>query len=277
MGSSRIKKSLVTIVFSVLVLSIPGMAIPAQAQVQAPLPVRDSTDLMAYNWPYMSSIVLTGHGMTTNDAMVAAGVISESSTQSGPSINAYQVSNPIVLPINIFEYQFLDFIQVAYATPVSIFGVDVLADDDDILIGGGIQRNEVSIALNPLDPNNLVSVSHRADFLFGGLTCEFSSSFDGGATWGGDGSLIDPLFPVPAFEGDPVVTFDAAGNAYYACLGIPVGFNNIVVHRSVDGGVTWTNPAVALAAVLDDSANVFHDKQWIAADQNQPIPFMVRV
>ena len=167
MGSSRIKKSLVIIVFSVLVLSIPGMTIPtAQAQVQA-LPVRDYTDLMAYpNWPYMSSIVLTGHGMTTDDAMVAAGVISESSKQSGPTINAYELSNPIVLPINIFDDQFSDFIQFAYATPVSIFGVDVLADNDDVVIGGGIQRDEVSIALNPLNPNHLVSASHRVDFLF---------------------------------------------------------------------------------------------------------------
>jgi len=252
-------------------IMITGMIIPAaQAQVQA-LPVRDYTDLMAYpNWPYMSSVVLTGYGMTTNDAMVAAGVIGGLSTTSSPSINAYQFSNPIVLPTNIFDDQFLDFIQVAYATPVSIFGVDVLADNND---AGGVQRDEVSIALNPLNPNNLVSVSHRVDFNTGTLNCEFSSSFDGGATWGGDGVLIDPLFTVPGFEGDPTVTFDAAGNAYYACDGFATGFNNIVVHRSVDGGVTWTNPAAAGAAVLDDSANVFHDKEWIAADQNPLSPF----
>jgi len=258
------------------VLSIPGMTIPtAQAQVQ-PLPVRDYTDLMAYpNWPYMSSIVLTGHGMTTDDAMVAAGVISGTSTQSGPTINAYELSNPIVLPINIFDDQFLDFIQVAYATPVSTFGIDVLADNDDgPPFFGGVQRDEVSIALNPLDPNHLVSVSHRIDFFTGDVNCEFSRSLDGGATWGGDGVLSSPLFPVlPSFEGDPTVTFDAAGNVFFACLGFAPPLNNLLVFRSTDGGVTWTNPAAPGAAVLDDSANFFHDKQWIAADQNPSSPF----
>jgi len=270
--TSRIKKSIVIIAFSVLLLSIPGVTIPtAQAQV---LPERDYNDLMVYpNWPYMSSAVLTGHGMTTNDAMVEAGVILEPLSVPDPLITAYQVSNPIVpivLPTNIFDDQFSDFIHFAYATPVSFFGVDVLADGDD---GGFVQRDEVSIAINPLDPLNLVSASHRLDLGGGTFRCEFSSSFDGGATWGGHGVLIDPLIPT-GFEGDPSVTFDSAGDAYYACLGFDagLGFNNLIVHKSTDGGVTWTNPAAPGAAVLDDGVD-FHDKQWITADQNPLSPF----
>ena len=243
------------------VLAFATSTQPTQAQVS---PVRDPSDLMAFpNWPYMSSIVLSGYDFTTHDAMVAAGVISEPSTQSGPGIHAYQVSNPIVLPTNIFHDQLSDFIQVAYATPVQNFGVDVLADDNT----NDSQRDEVSISLDPTNSNNLVSVSHRVSLGPFVVRCEFSSSTDGGASWGNDGVLSDPLLPPGGFEGDPTVTSDSTGNFYYACLGFATGFNNLIVQKSVNGGVTWTNPATAGAAVLDDGVD-FHDKPWIAADQD---------
>jgi len=238
-------------IFMITVTSIPS----AQAQVQ---------DIMNYNWPYMSSAILSGHGMTSHDAMVEAGIISE--TLGGPSIQTYQVSNPILLPTNISFDQLPDFIQVAYATPVQAFGADVLADSNS----NNFQRDEVSITVNPLNPSNLVSVSHKVSiptFPSFVIDCEFSSSNDGGASWGNHGVLADALFPSPSFQGDPTVATDDQGNHYYSCLGFAGGFNNIIVQRSADGGATWSNPATALAAVLDDGVD-FHDKPWITADQD---------
>jgi len=244
-------------IFMITVTSIPS----AQAQVQ---------DIMNYNWPYMSSAMLSSHGMNSHDAMVEAGVISE--TLGSPSIQTYQVSNPIVLPTNISFDLLPDFIQVAYATPVQTFGADVLADSNT----NNFQRDEASITVNPLNPSNLVSVSHKVlipTFPSFEIDCEFSSSFNGGATWGSHGVLADPLFPSPSIQGDPTVATDDQGNHYYSCLGFAGGFNNIIVQKSTDGGVTWSNPATAGAAVLDDGVAGnpqvdFHDKPWITADQD---------
>jgi len=243
---------------SISIILITVTSIPAaQAQLSASM---NSDNLMDYNWPYMSSIVISGHGLSSEDAMISAGVM------SGPVIQTHQVSNPIVIPKYVSFDQLPDFVQVAYATPVQSFGADVMADDNS----HNFQRDEVSITVNPLNPNNLVSVSHKVGIpALVSVDCEFSSSNDAGASWANDGVLTDPLFPSPSFQVDPTVTTDGNGYHYYSCLGAGsnAGENNIVVHRSVDGGVTWANPANAGAAVLDDGVD-FHDKPWIVADQD---------
>ncbi len=108
--------------------------------------------------------------------------------------------------------------------------------------------NEVSIAINPTDPQNLI-VGANLRYAF--------SSTDGGYTW------TTRLLPTGTW-GDPVVTFDGNGRAYFAHLSNPAGgyfIERLIVHRSSDGGATWY-----------DSAGVGYrppkqqDKEWITAD-----------
>ena len=89
---------------------------------------------------------------------------------------------------------------------------------------------EVSIAVNPADPHNVVAGSN--------LNYAYSSH-DGGRTWG-TGTLRSAMFGV---WGDPSVIFDADGNAYYGHLSNPPSpgywIDRIVVQKSTDGGAYW--------------------------------------
>lgn len=104
---------------------------------------------------------------------------------------------------------------------------------------------ESYLALNPADPTNLLasamSVSGEESVVYG--------SWDAGETW----ALVDGpqgrVFP----GGDPMLTFDGNGRAYFATISPAIG-----VWRSADGGRTWEGPA----AVGDDSR--FDDREWLA-------------
>ncbi|MEZ4396910.1 MAG: FlgD immunoglobulin-like domain containing protein [Candidatus Krumholzibacteriia bacterium] len=111
---------------------------------------------------------------------------------------------------------------------------------------------EVTIAVNPVDPENLVAGAN----IFRSYT-----SFDRGLSWA-QGGITSTL----GVWGDPCVHFDAFGTAYYAHLSYGSGpdgwLDRIVVQRSLDGGLNW-----------DDGVGVGYnppkdeDKEWLASDQ----------
>lgn len=152
---------------------------------------------------------------------------------------------------------------------------------------------EVSIAVSPLDPLNLVGGAK--DFTLGedercGKYNVWSGVYwsrDGGRTWG-NGLL--PGYPGHerktalsdyACGSDPVLAFGPEGNAYYASihatndpsqdppvpqLGPVAGGGSLnaalAVTRSRDGGETWDDPVLLRSR---DAGGIF-DKEWIAAD-----------
>ena len=68
---------------------------------------------------------------------------------------------------------------------------------------------------------------------------------------------------------DPWISFAPNGDLYYVSLGL--GFigpqtTAILVSKSTDGGLTWSDPAT----LAEDQVPVFHDKEAIAADPNDP-------
>ncbi|MHB8605936.1 MAG: hypothetical protein ACYDCK_11845 [Thermoplasmatota archaeon] len=150
---------------------------------------------------------------------------------------------------------------------------------------------EVSIAVNPKDPSNLVGGSK--DFTLPKPGCYMYNvwsgvyvSHDSGRTW--NHSLL-PGYPGDARKtalsdyecaSDPVVTFDKDGVVYYTSLAYtsdqtknppvpqlePLSSGNLkmglTVTRSLDGGNTWQDPV--LLTSRDASGGL--DKQWIATD-----------
>ncbi len=144
-------------------------------------------------------------------------------------------------------------------------------------LGCTTAQNESTIAVNPVNPANLIAGAN--DYR---VCCDFSGlndgtgwayySRDGGRTWrnvqlpaltaetGATGALTDV-----DSAGDPVVTFSPEGVAYYANIVFSrvSPASGVVVSRSLDGGRTWSRPSVV---VFDNTAQVFHDKEWIAAD-----------
>ncbi len=115
---------------------------------------------------------------------------------------------------------------------------------------GSNDPEEVTIAINPANPQNLVAGANISYFYF---------SRDGGQSWT-EGQLTSSL----GVWGDPSVIFDGAGNAYFGHLSNPVNgywIDRIVVQRSSYGGEFWSDGA---GIGLNPPKN--QDKEWLAAD-----------
>ena len=86
--------------------------------------------------------------------------------------------------------------------------------------------------------------------------CGYSYSTDGGLTW-----AANRLFLLPGWEaaGDPVLFVDGNDDVYFICMSFnrTVWGSRIVVYKSTDGGVTWSNGTVA-----SDTTTGLNDKPW---------------
>src|SRR5690554_1021684 len=130
-----------------------------------------------------------------------------------------------------------------------------LAQYPNIRIDGPLssQPEEVTIAINPLNPN-IIAAAANID--------HFYRSTDGGLTW--SESHLSSMLGV---WGDPVVLFDSSGNLYYAHLSNPSSgywIDRIVVQKSTDNGLTW-NDGVGVGFVTPKN----QDKEWLAVDLTQ--------
>ncbi len=129
-------------------------------------------------------------------------------------------------------------------------------------------RSESALAVNPLNPSNLVGASKR---FTNPQTYEFSlavyATTDGGTSW----VEAPPLALQAGWGGisDPALAWDSAGNVYLVALPFPPGVGSqigIAIYRSSDGGQTWSAPNLIHQSPGDD-------KQWAAADNNPQSPY----
>lgn len=138
---------------------------------------------------------------------------------------------------------------------VLLFSVNILGQYPNILVDNNGSPEEVTIAINPLNPN----------ILAGGANIDhFYRSTNGGLTWI-ESQLVSNNLGV---WGDPVVLFDSSGILYYAHLSNPVSgwwIDRIVVQRSTDNGITW-NDGVGVGW---NSYPKAQDKEWMAVDHSQ--------
>lgn len=158
----------------------------------------------------------------------------------------------------------------------------------NVLAGGGPRpANEVSIAINPNDDDNIVAAANDYGTPNSDAWVGFYTTHDGGKTW--NRSLVPGFrpsaspFPQPCangqlpgqgicgFEGagDPVLAVDKDGNFYLAGIAfkrsqVTVGQTSaIFVAKSTDGGNTFPQVVVVATAISKVS---FNDKEWIAVD-----------
>src|SRR5437762_177937 len=128
----------------------------------------------------------------------------------------------------------------------------------------GLNGNEPTIAVNPLNPNNVVV----AQFNNGSQTLKIS--LDGGATFAVSRNGVLPSGQT-SFSGDDSVTFDSQGRLFWTYLtsgsGSTGGPN--VVELQVDP----TTAAVVSGPNLVTPAVAHLDKEWISADKNPNSPF----
>jgi hypothetical protein len=130
--------------------------------------------------------------------------------------------------------------------------------------GGGDPVSETSIAVNPLDPKELITGG--MDYNCARSLQSFWTSSDGGSTWsGGCATLAKGAM---GGEGDPVVGYDLNGTAWRGGLDVlRSGQSEIVVSNSSDNGKTWSTPTVAVKL-----SKLLSDKPWLAIDTNADSP-----
>ena len=138
---------------------------------------------------------------------------------------------------------------------ILILSTSVFSQYPNILIDNTGSPEEVTIAINPLNPNILAAGAN--------INSSYRST-NGGLSWT-ESQLISNTLGV---WGDPVVLFDSLGNLYYAHLSNPVSgwwIDRIVVQRSTDNGLTW-NDGVGIYQGMSPQAQ---DKEWLAVDHSQ--------
>jgi len=133
-------------------------------------------------------------------------------------------------------------------------------------------RSESALAINPLDPYNMVGASKRfSDPSIYGFSLAAYATFDGGQSW-----IEAPPLSLPAGwagSSDPAVGWDNAGNAYLLALPFGPGSGTdftgpvigIAVYKSPDGGRSWGAPVLIHSSLGDD-------KQWITGDTSPTSP-----
>ncbi len=148
--------------------------------------------------------------------------------------------------------------------------------NNDLLQPGPVAQPETQaephLAVNPENPLNLVAAYQESRFVNGGARAlNYSTSFDGGATWT-EGIL--PRVSVAAGgpwekASDPWVAFGPNNRVYYVSLlfNQSTPDNAIGVSHSSDGGVTWSSPVEVHRSLAD-----FNDKETIAVDTNPASP-----
>jgi hypothetical protein len=135
---------------------------------------------------------------------------------------------------------------------------------------------EPYVAVNPLNPSNLIGVWQQDRWSDGGAHGLMAAySMDNGKTWkteplvmsvcaGGNSSNAADY----ARASDPWVTFSPNGTAYAISISFsgesltPTSVGGVLVTRSTDGGATWGTAQ----ALIVDGASAFDDKESVTAD-----------
>jgi hypothetical protein len=158
------------------------------------------------------------------------------------------------------------------ATPMTRVNADLLPSN---LASQPETQAEPYLAVNPQNPLHLVAGYQESRFSDGGASAlNFSTSFDGGATWT---EAAMPNLTVAAGgnwqrASDPWVAFGPNNRVYYASLLLNLSAqtpseNAIGVSRSIDGGLTWSRPVEVHRSAAD-----FNDKEAIVADTDPNSP-----
>jgi hypothetical protein len=199
------------------------------------------------------------------------------------SVLAVLVALTVVTTVSAASFMLGPLVQVSGASPLA----GCTADDAAGQTGTVFLNSEVEpwIDVNPANPNNMIGVWQQDRWSNGGARGNVAGvTMNGGSTW----SIVNGLKTTLCTGGtagngggyqratDPWVTFGPTGIAYQLSL----SFNDLeppittfdfdhalLASRSLDGGLTWTDPVVV---IRDTAPTVFNDKQTITADPTNP-------
>lgn len=128
---------------------------------------------------------------------------------------------------------------------------------------------EVTIAINPKNPDNMIAASFQTGRPPKPRAGSYHYvTFDGGKTW----KTVPTPDPKNLVQGDDVVAFSSDGIAYHAHLSFdgirlarpPRAENGMIVNVSKDGGNTWTDGTPAINHI--NTVIPFEDKPGLVVD-----------
>lgn len=134
---------------------------------------------------------------------------------------------------------------------------------------GAINPAEVTIAINPKNPDNMIAASFQTGLPPKPRAGSYHYvTFDGGKTW----TTVATPDPRNLTQGDDVLAFGSDGTAYHAHLsfdGIRVprpsrAENGMIVNVSKDGGRTWSDGTPAINHI--NTVIPFEDKPGLVVD-----------
>jgi hypothetical protein len=139
-----------------------------------------------------------------------------------------------------------------------------------------INPAEVSIAINPKSPDNIVAASFQTGRPPQPRNASYNYvSMDAGKTW----KTIPVADPKGLTQGDDAVYFSGDGTAYHAHLSFvgirvakpPRAESGILIEASKDGGVIWSDSVPAINHI--NSVTPFEDKPGIVVDNAPHSPY----
>ena len=145
-----------------------------------------------------------------------------------------------------------------------------LAAQNDIPVNPNLTWNgEISLAVNPQDPANLVAAWMKLT-TFTTVSIAISYSTDSGSTWSDPVYL--PHFSSAFTSADPTIICSGNGIFYFGYIdynNIAVDAGSVYVTKSTDGGKTWSTPvqAIDISAAPDQPI----DRPWLAIDNSGAI------
>ncbi len=167
----------------------------------------------------------------------------------------------------ILSFPFYSFAQETFPNKV----VSITRSD-------ALNPNEVSIAINPENPEQVTAVSMQRTFPDGklGITNYAYVSFDGGKTW----TTRTPPNPEKRTQGDDALTYGASakGILYHSYISFdqlrtphPLhSSNGIFISSSTDNGLHWSNPVPVIDHI--NTVAPFEDKPYLITDNNPQSP-----
>lgn len=150
------------------------------------------------------------------------------------------------------------------STIIIVISVFFASAQNQNISNGNIFEGEPFVAVNPTNSQNIV-IAWMGFVLGNGtrLSIKVKSSFNGGTSW--NNTLIIPHV-IPTYKSaDPSMAFDENGNLFLCFIDYRENPDSggVYLCKSIDGGLTWGSPILALDAYADGT-KIPVDRPWLA-------------